>query len=128
MIFSRIQVTNVLQYIFTGHAMRGLYERHRLLFLLQLSLRIDLGSKRIHPREVQFLLHAGANIRTDLLKIKDKAWVPDQVWINLCQLALIQVKNFSSFVSCRSITNKVTGVFRHFRESSQGRAAVATMV
>lgn len=67
---------------------RGLLERHKLLFVLLLCLKIQLKSGELKADEFGCLLKGGAALDLKSQKRKPGEWLPDNSWLNMCQAAL----------------------------------------
>merc|ERR1740130_1172289 len=67
---------------------RGLLERHKLLFVLLLCLKIQLKSGELKADEFGCLLKGGAALDPKAQKRKPGEWLPDNSWLNMCQAAL----------------------------------------
>jgi len=73
---------------------RGLYERDKLLFVLQLCLKVDLRAGRISQQEFQTFVRGGAALDLSTVRAKPSAWIPDMAWLNV--IALSGIGRFSS--------------------------------
>eukprot|EP01135_Chromosphaera_perkinsii_P011757 Nk52_evm3s2496 gene=Nk52_evmTU3s2496 len=71
------------------YSARSLFEQHKFLFLMQLSIKIDKHSNKISEDEYQFFLKAGSliGVSTHLPKKHSLSWVPDDIFQNLVALS-----------------------------------------
>ena len=69
---------------------RGLYETHKLLFTLLLTLRIDLQMGKLKPEEMQVFVKGGASRDLESEEKKPGKWIEDAVWLNLIELSQLQ--------------------------------------
>lgn len=67
---------------------RGLFERHKILFVLLLSLKIQMKSGQLRLEEFNCLLKGGAALDIKSQKRKPAEWLPDNAWLNMAQAAL----------------------------------------
>jgi len=67
---------------------RGLFERHKLLFVLLLCLKIQMKAGILRGDEFSCLLKGGAALDLKSQKRKPGEWLPDNAWLNMCQTAL----------------------------------------
>jgi dynein heavy chain len=68
---------------------RGLFETHKQLFVLQLSLKIDLAAGRIQGSEYSTLIKGGGALDLAAQRYKAFPWIPDSAWLDLCALATV---------------------------------------
>ncbi len=68
---------------------RGLFERDKMLFVLQLCLKIDLDSKAIDMIEFSALSKGGAALDIATLPPKPNKWLPDSAWLHLNALKVV---------------------------------------
>ena len=85
----RIQnIIEYLTYAIHRYTCRSLYEEHKLLFVLLMTLQIDLGRDAIKHAEFQTFIKGGAAL--DLASSPQKPaavkWISDMNWLNLVQL------------------------------------------
>jgi dynein heavy chain len=73
----------VFQYI-----TRGLFERHKLLFVLLLCLKIKTRAGELTQQEFDCLLKGGAALDLKSQKRKPAEWIPDNAWLNMAQAEL----------------------------------------
>ena len=75
---------NIYRYI-----SRGLFESHKMVFVLQLALKIDLVAKKIMHDEYSCLIKGGAALDLNTARPKNIGWIPDKTWLNLVALSEI---------------------------------------
>eukprot|EP00767_Chilomastix_cuspidata_P003100 gnl/Chilomastix_cuspidata/322.p1 GENE.gnl/Chilomastix_cuspidata/322~~gnl/Chilomastix_cuspidata/322.p1 ORF type:complete len:2547 (-),score=680.75 gnl/Chilomastix_cuspidata/322:1353-8993(-) len=80
---------NVFQYI-----SRGLFENHKMLFVLLLTLKIDLKAENISHNEFNTFIKGGAALDINTVRRKPGAWIPDNAWLNI--IALSDIPAFSA--------------------------------
>eukprot|EP00708_Paratrimastix_pyriformis_P001956 GAFH01000693.1.p1 GENE.GAFH01000693.1~~GAFH01000693.1.p1 ORF type:complete len:4356 (-),score=2006.36 GAFH01000693.1:5-11701(-) len=69
---------------------RGLFSNHKVLFMLQLALRIGLMNGQITKDQFNVLIKGGAALDiTQLPRAKPFSWIPDASWLNIIQLSTI---------------------------------------
>ncbi|EFO65273.1 Dynein heavy chain [Giardia lamblia P15] len=73
---------------------RGLYERDKLLFILQLCLKIDLKAGNVSQLEFGTFIRGGAALDLSNVRAKPAAWIPDKAWLNI--IALSALNTFTS--------------------------------
>jgi len=81
---------------------RGVFERHKLLYTMLLALKIAMKAGTIKGDEFATLLKGGAALDMKSQKRKPGEWLPDNSWLNLCQLGM-------TFPIFKDITNTVIG-------------------
>ncbi|XP_063774922.1 dynein axonemal heavy chain 8 [Pseudophryne corroboree] len=84
------RIRNIIEYLtfeVFRYTSRSLYEKHKFLFTLLLTLKIDLQKGAVTQREFQTLIQGGAALDLKECPPKPFQWIPDITWLNLVKLS-----------------------------------------
>ncbi|KAG8470448.1 hypothetical protein KFE25_008869 [Diacronema lutheri] len=79
-------IIEYMTFYVTCYVQRGLFEAHRLVWVLMLTMRIEGAAEQLAPSYVQCLLKAGGALDIKSERPKPCSWLPDASWLNLIQL------------------------------------------
>eukprot|EP01012_Entosiphon_sulcatum_P023110 TRINITY_DN280_c0_g1_i1.p1 TRINITY_DN280_c0_g1~~TRINITY_DN280_c0_g1_i1.p1 ORF type:complete len:2686 (+),score=823.42 TRINITY_DN280_c0_g1_i1:5663-13720(+) len=66
---------------------RGLFEVHKLLFVLLMACKIEMRAGSLPTQNFQVLLKAGAALNMAEVRPKPFPWIPDKAWLNCIALS-----------------------------------------
>ncbi|NXF04124.1 DYH10 protein, partial [Smithornis capensis] len=73
----------------------GLFEKHKLLFSFNMTVKIEQAEGRIPQEEFEFFLKGNISLEKSARK-KPYAWIPDQGWEDLIRLSELFPETFES--------------------------------
>ncbi|XP_029675665.1 LOW QUALITY PROTEIN: dynein heavy chain 8, axonemal-like [Formica exsecta] len=98
-------IIEYLTYDIFKYKARGLYEIHKYMFSLLMTLKIDLQRGSITHEEFQYLIKGGAALDLKAVEPKPCKWITDVTWLNL--IALSSLRQFQYIVSQVPASEKV---------------------
>jgi dynein heavy chain, axonemal len=79
-----------MTYIVYRYINKGLYERHKLLFVLIVTLKILVRDGKLEQSEVGMFLRGGAALDVNSVKRRPKWWKDEETWLNTIELSQSQ--------------------------------------
>ncbi|KFZ50352.1 Dynein heavy chain 10, axonemal, partial [Antrostomus carolinensis] len=88
-------ITDTLTFNTYNYGCTGLFEKHKLLFSFNMTVRIEQGDGRVPQEELEFFLKGNISLEKSARK-KPYAWLPDQGWEDLIRLSELFPEKFES--------------------------------
>lgn len=82
-------IIEMLTYVIFKYKCRGLYEKHKTLFTILMTLKIDIDKGKITKEQFEYFIKGGASIDLNSINPKPFSWVTDICWMNLGLLQTI---------------------------------------
>jgi len=87
---TQARIKNIIDeatYITFFYVCRGIFEKHKLVYILLLSLKVQVKSGDLSSTDFNTFLKGGAALDIKTEKRKPADWIPDMAWLHLCQMA-----------------------------------------
>uniref|UniRef100_A0A8D3BG74 AAA+ ATPase domain-containing protein n=1 Tax=Scophthalmus maximus TaxID=52904 RepID=A0A8D3BG74_SCOMX len=88
-------IMNTLTYSVYNYGCTGLFERHKLLFSFNMTVKIEQAEGRAIQTELEFFIKGNLSLEKSLRK-KPQDWLPDQGWEDLVKLSELFPEEFDS--------------------------------
>ena len=79
------RIVNIIEYLtfyVTCYMQRGLYEKHKLIWVLMLAMKIESVADRLSAAYIGCLLKGGGALDAKAEKAKPHEWLPEGAWVN----------------------------------------------
>lgn len=86
---------NTLTYSVYNYGCTGLFERHKLLFSFNMTIKIEQAEGRVPQEELEFFIKGNLSLEKSTRK-KPCDWLPDQGWEDIVKLAELLPEQFGS--------------------------------
>ena len=84
------RINNIIEYMtfmIYLYIQRGLFERHKIIFALMLTNKVNVSAGKIAAKDVDIFLKGGGALDINSVRKKPKDWIPDAVWLNAVALS-----------------------------------------
>ncbi|KAL0250960.1 hypothetical protein GEMRC1_000174 [Eukaryota sp. GEM-RC1] len=83
-----VNIVDTLSEVVYIYVSRYLFGDHKLLFVLLLSLKVDLESRSITPSEFGAFIKGGSALDIKQVRVKEQQWITDSAWLNVIAISL----------------------------------------
>ena len=93
------RIMNIIEFMTYSiylYIQRGLFERHKVIFALMLTNKIQVSAGALSPELVNIFLKGGGSLDIKSVRKKPKDWIPDKSWLDI--VALSQYPSFSDLL------------------------------
>ncbi|XP_053336632.1 dynein axonemal heavy chain 10 [Clarias gariepinus] len=91
-------IMNTLTLNIYNYGCTGLFERHKLLFSFNMTVKIEQAEGRVPQEELDFFLKGNLSLEKSKRK-KPCAWLPDQGWEDIVRLTELFLTEFGSLIA-----------------------------
>ncbi|KAJ3258377.1 Dynein heavy chain 5, axonemal [Boothiomyces macroporosus] len=94
------RIQNIIEYCTFrsfSYIARGLYEIHKVLYVLLMAIKIDISMNKVTHEEFRCLIKGGAALDINTVVKKPFNWIPDMTWLNL--VALSKMPGFNDILN-----------------------------
>jgi dynein heavy chain len=94
------RIQNIIEYCTFrsfSYIARGLYEIHKVIFILLLAIKIDIFNNKVSHDELRCLIRGGAALDINAVAKKPFNWIADTTWLNL--VALSKMPGFADILN-----------------------------
>ncbi|XP_068610937.1 dynein axonemal heavy chain 10 [Brachionichthys hirsutus] len=88
-------IMDTLKYSVYNYGCTGLFEKHKLLYAFNMTLKIERAQGRVPQKELDFFLKGNLSLEMSERK-KPCDWLPDQGWEDIIKLAEVLPEKFQS--------------------------------
>ncbi|KAK1328247.1 hypothetical protein QTO34_011819 [Cnephaeus nilssonii] len=88
-------IMDTLTFNIYNYGCTGLFERHKLLFSFNMTIKIEQAEGRVPQEELEFFLKGNISLEKNKRK-KPCAWLPDQGWEDIMLLSELFADDFGS--------------------------------
>ncbi|KAM6931388.1 dynein axonemal heavy chain 10 [Xenentodon cancila] len=93
-----LNIMTTLTYKIYNYGCTGLFERHKLLFSFNMTIKIEQAEGRVPQEELEFFIKGSLSLEKSTHK-KPCDWLPDQGWEDMVKLAELFPEQFGSLLN-----------------------------